>query len=96
VLGATGKPGRRVAAGLTGLGLAVREGSRTADPRFDWDHRATRDGALVGADAAYVAFQPDLAVPGAAETVGAFAERAVSHGVQRLVLLSGRGEPEAQ
>ena len=49
-----------------------------------------------GAGAAYISFQPDLAVPGAAETVGAFAERAVAHGVRRLVLLSGRGEPEAQ
>ena len=49
-----------------------------------------------GVGSAYVCFFPDLAVPGAAATVGAFAELAVAHGVGRLVLLSGRGEEEAQ
>ena len=39
---------------------------------------------------------PDLAVPGATETVGAFAEQAVAAGVRRIVLLSGRGEEEAE
>ena len=38
---------------------------------------------------------PD-ALPGAAETLGSFAELAVANGVPRLVLLSGRGEPEAE
>jgi uncharacterized protein YbjT (DUF2867 family) len=46
--------------------------------------------------AAYVTFQPDLAVPGALETVGTFFARAVESGVERLVLLSGRGEVEAE
>ena len=96
VTGATGKTGRRVADRLTARGLPVRLGSRSATPAFDWTDRATWDRALAGADAAYVAFQPDLAVPGAAETIAAFSERAVAHGVRRLVLLSGRGEPEAQ
>ena len=36
------------------------------------------------------------ALPGAAETVGSFAELAVSNGVRRHVLLGGRGEPEAE
>ena len=35
-------------------------------------------------------------MPGAAEAVGAFARLAVGNGVRRLVLLSGRGEEEAQ
>ncbi|MCH6553434.1 MAG: NAD(P)H-binding protein, partial [Acidobacteria bacterium] len=39
---------------------------------------------------------PDLAVPGAPEAVRAFAELAVNSGVRRLVLLSGRGEEEAE
>ena len=46
--------------------------------------------------AAYVTFQPDLAVPGAAETIAEFGRAARDHGLDRLVLLSGRGEPEAQ
>ncbi len=43
----------------------------------------------------YVSYYPDLAVLGAVEAVGAFAELAVARGVRRLVLLSGRGEDEA-
>jgi uncharacterized protein YbjT (DUF2867 family) len=37
-----------------------------------------------------------LAAPGAVEAVGAFARLAVGSGVSRLVLLAGRGEPEAE
>jgi uncharacterized protein YbjT (DUF2867 family) len=44
----------------------------------------------------YVSYYPDVSVPGAVETVGAFAELAVSNGVRRLVFLSGRGESEAE
>ena len=40
-------------------------------------------------------YYPDLAVAGAADTVGAFARLAVRNGVRRLVLLSGRGEEGA-
>jgi uncharacterized protein YbjT (DUF2867 family) len=43
----------------------------------------------------YISYYPDIAVPGAVETVGSFAELAVTSGVPRLVLLSGRGEAEA-
>jgi uncharacterized protein YbjT (DUF2867 family) len=51
---------------------------------------------LDGVTAAYVSYTPDLAIPGATDAVRAFVERAVKHGVRRLVLLSGRGEEEAQ
>ena len=44
----------------------------------------------------YISKYPDVAIPGSAETVGSFAELAVKSGVPRLVLLSGRGEPEAE
>jgi uncharacterized protein YbjT (DUF2867 family) len=46
--------------------------------------------------AAYVVYYPDLAFPGAAETVASFFDFALQHAVRRLVLLSGRGEEEAQ
>jgi uncharacterized protein YbjT (DUF2867 family) len=46
--------------------------------------------------AAYVSFFPDLAVPGAADAIGRFARLAADSGARRLVLLSGRGEAEAQ
>ena len=44
----------------------------------------------------YLTYYPDIAVPGAVEAVGSFAELAVRSGVPRLALLSGRGEPEAE
>ncbi len=46
--------------------------------------------------AVYVVYYPDLAFPGAADTIRSFADLAVSSGARRLVLLSGRGEDEAQ
>ena len=96
VLGATGKTGRRVVERLRSRGLPVRVGSRRGEPPFDWDDRTTWAPALSGATSAYVSFYPDLAVPGAAATIGALARLAVEQGVRRLVLLSGRGEEEAE
>jgi uncharacterized protein YbjT (DUF2867 family) len=52
--------------------------------------------ARVRIGAAYVAYQPDLCVPGAVATVTAFFEAATKAGVRKIVLLSGRGEPEAE
>ena len=95
VLGGTGKTGRRVAERLQARHLPVRIGSRSAKPPFDWEDRSTWEPALRGAGSAYVSFYPDIAVPGAAEAVGAFAELAARSAVRRLVLLSGRGEPGA-
>jgi uncharacterized protein YbjT (DUF2867 family) len=94
VLGGTGKTGRRVAARLDALGQPVRIGSRMGQPPFDWDDAATWP-AVKGTTAVYVTYQPDLSFPGAAERIGAFARAAVATGVERFVLLSGRGEPEA-
>jgi uncharacterized protein YbjT (DUF2867 family) len=96
VLGGNGKTGRRVAERLHDKGLAVRIGSRSGTPPFDWTDRGTWRPVLEGASSAYVTFQPDLALPWAAEAVGAFAELAADCGVRRLVLLAGRGEPGAQ
>jgi uncharacterized protein YbjT (DUF2867 family) len=96
VLGASGKTGRRVVERLRARGVPVRPGSRSADPPFDWHDRATWRPALEGASAAYVSYFPDLAAPGAPEAVGALAAVALEVGVERLVLLSGRGEEEAQ
>jgi uncharacterized protein YbjT (DUF2867 family) len=96
VLNGTGKTGRRIVERLEARGVPTRVGSRNGEPRFDWHDRSTWAPALDGVRAAYVSFYPDLAVPGAPAAVRAFAELAVEHGVERLVLLSGRGEPEAQ
>ena len=96
VLGGTGKTGRRVAERLRDRGVPVRIGSRTSAIPFDWDDPSTWDAALSGTGAAYISYYPDLAVPGAPEAVQALADAALEHDVRRMVLLSGRGEAEAQ
>ena len=96
VLGGTGKTGRRVAQKLQARGVKTRIASRSADLPFDWNDQSTWDAVLDGVTAVYVTYAPDLAIPGAKDAVRAFVARAVAHGVQRLVLLSGRGEEEAQ
>src|SRR3712207_4983088 len=90
VLGGTGKTGRRVVERLRTLGLPARIGSRSGEPPFDWEDRATWAPALEGVASVYVSYYPDLAVPGSVAAVRSFAELAVESGVQRLVLLSGR------
>lgn len=96
VIGATGKTGRRVAALLKARGVATRAVSRSTEIPFDWHDRATWDAALAGVRHAYVSFAPDLAAPGTAPIITAFATRAREQGIERLVLLSGRGEEGAQ
>jgi uncharacterized protein YbjT (DUF2867 family) len=96
VLGGTGKVGRRVAALLTGRGVPVRIGARTATPAFDWNNAATWTAVLDGAQNVFISYAPDLAVPGAAQAVEAFTKQAAAQGAARVVLLSGRGEEEAE
>jgi len=96
VLGGTGKTGARVATRLQALGRPVRIGSRKGVPPFDWEDRSTWAPVLRGAEAVYITFQPDLAVPGAVDAVRSFAAQAVASGIGHLVLLSGRGEAEAE
>lgn len=96
VIGGTGKTGRRVAERLEARGVPVRIGSRSAQPGFDWEDRSTWAPALRGARSAYVTYFPDLAVPGAPEAVDALVKVALENDVRRIVLLSGRGEEEAQ
>jgi len=96
VLGGTGKTGRRVAERLADRGVETRVASRSANPAFDWNDQGSWRAVLDGVDVAYISYAPDLAIPGATDTVRDFVALAVEQGVQRLVLLSGRGEEEAQ
>ena len=96
LVGGNGKVGHRVAQRLARRGFDVRIGSRSGAPRFDWNDASAWSVAIDGVHAAYVAYYPDLALPGADEAVQAFTSLAVQKGLKRLVLLSGRGEEEAQ
>lgn len=96
VIGGNGKTGRRVAARLAAAGHAFRSVSRSTTPSFDWYDAATWPAALAGTNRAYITFQPDIAVPAAPAIIEAFGKAAVDHGLEQLVLLSGRGEPAAE
>lgn len=95
VLGGTGRTGRRIVRRLHNRGIQTRVASRQGKNPWSWEDRSTWDTALHGASAAYVCYSPDLAFPGVAELIGEFAEQARKLGVNRLVLLSGRGEKGA-
>ena len=96
IVGAGGKTSARVEALLRAQGLATRPLSRSTEPEFDWNRPQTWAEALKGAGRAYVAYQPDLAVPGAAEAIAELGRVARDAGLRQIVLLSGRGEPGAQ
>jgi len=96
VIGGTGKTGRRVVERLKTRDIPVRIGSRATEPPFDWENSETWAGALDGMGMVYITFQPDLAVPGARKAIEAFTSQAVKSGIGKMVLLSGRGEKEAE
>ncbi|MEX0281272.1 MAG: NAD(P)H-binding protein [Arenibacterium sp.] len=96
ITGATGKTGSRVLARLKAAGHDARSGSREAPVLFDWDDPATWQKALRGIGAVYVNYHPDYAFPGAIENLTRFTRVATSSGVERLVILTGRGEHYAQ
>ena len=96
VLGGTGKTGRRVVERLTALGVPVRIGSRsTQTTPFDWEDPSTWAPVLEDVRAVYIP-NPDLVVADAPAVVRSFANLALEQGVRRMVLLSGRGEEQAQ
>lgn len=96
VIGGTGKTGRKIVERLNQLQQNVRVGSRSGQPAFDWQDPSTWAAALEGMDKVYITFQPDLAVPGALQAIEGLVKEAQKAKVKKLVLLSGKGEREAE
>lgn len=96
VIGGTGKTGRRVVTSLRALGHHVRIGSRSQTPAFNWDDPSTYAPVLEGMDKAYVVYSPDLAVPGAKDAIRALVRESRKAKLKKVVLLSGKGEREAE
>jgi len=96
IIGGTGKTGRRVVEQLRNKGISPRVGSRNVAPGFDWNDKDTWVQALEGIEKMYVSYYPDLAVPGAKEAIQSLTVLAKELGVQKMVLLSGKGEKEAE
>lgn len=96
IIGGTGKTGSRVAKNLSNSGYDVRIAGRKTDPAFDWENPETYDGVLKGMDRAYIVYYPDLAVPGARDAIRTLTDKALKAGLDKVVLLSGKGEKEAE
>lgn len=97
VLGSNGKTGRRVVERLEKVeNIEIRPGSRNEKIPFDWEQPETWKAVLQNIDSVYITFQPDLAIPSAVYSIQKFTKLATELGVQKMVLLSGRGEKEAQ
>ncbi|MEH2546801.1 uncharacterized protein YbjT (DUF2867 family) [Bradyrhizobium sp. AZCC 2262] len=96
IIGGAGKTGARVNALLRASGVPTRPVSRSTPAPFDWTRPATWPAALAGVSMAYVTYQPDLAVEGAVDAIAEVSRLARENGLERVVLLSGRGEPGAQ
>ncbi|GAB5554369.1 MAG: NAD(P)H-binding protein [Saprospiraceae bacterium] len=96
VIGGTGKTGRKVVEGLQRANQNVRIGGRNQSPIFDWNAPETWPAALSGMDKVYIVYYPDLAVPGAMEAIQGLTVAAKKAGVKKAVLLSGKGEVEAE
>ncbi|MEU7087420.1 NmrA family NAD(P)-binding protein [Streptomyces achromogenes] len=85
ITGGTGKVGSRAVAQLRAKGVPVRVGSRSGEPRFDWTDRTTWDAALDGVKKVFIVPHDGLLL------TRPFVARAKELGVERVVLLSGRG-----
>ena len=96
VIGGSGKTGKRVAQRLLAAGRTVRIGSRSAQTPFDWSDPSGWPAVLAGVRAVYIAYYPDLAVAEAPGHITQFMDACKAAGVKKVVLLSGRGEANAQ
>ncbi|MBO0331388.1 NAD(P)H-binding protein [[Muricauda] lutisoli] len=96
IIGGTGKTGRKVVESLEFLNQNVRIGSRSSQPAFDWNNEDTWEEALEGVDKMYITYQPDLAVPGALQSIEQLIDMAKKKNLKKVVLLSGKGEREAE
>jgi uncharacterized protein YbjT (DUF2867 family) len=90
IIGGTGKTGARVNRLLTESSISTRAVSRSSAIPFDWTRPETWGPALEGVSKAYVTYQPDLAVAGAAEALARLGDIAREKGLEHIVLLSGR------
>ena len=86
VIGGSGKTGAPLVRGLRARGVETFAASRSGERRFDWADEATWDPALAGVDRLY-SISP-LGDTRPQDRMIPLFERALAHGVKRVVLLS--------
>lgn len=96
IIAPKGKTSSRVIKRYEELGLNYRGVSRSSEIPFDWYNPETWKSALEGITKAYLVFTPDLAVPGSTEIITEFMKMCDERALEKVVLLSGRGEEEAK
>lgn len=96
VIGGNGKTGSRVAENLKQSGHNLRVVGRKTNPNFNWEDIDTYSSALKNMDRAYIVYYPDLAMPGSRDAITILTEKALEAGLEKVVLLSGKGETEAE
>lgn len=89
------KTGRRVVELLQSSSCLVRIASRNTRIKFDWDDMTTWETVVTGVDCAYIIIPPNLAFKDMPERLKIFMMFCEEKKVSRIVLLSGRGEAEA-
>lgn len=95
VLGDTGKSGRRIASRILDKNLPLRRGSRSSTPAFHWEHPEEWSRLLSGVGSIYVTYPQDLPIEHATRDIAELIKCCKDHGVSKFVLLTGRGEGEA-
>lgn len=94
ILGGAGRTGARIHYRLATRAAPTQLASRQTG--FNWSQPVTWSLAVQGVSAAYVCFSPDLAFSGVPEKMDVLGRLAARAGLERLVLLSGRGEEGAR
>lgn len=96
VAGAGDRKARRIAMALIGLAPSVRQGTRGAPIRLDWNDDTTLAPASEGAMVACAPYLPDLDLPRSGEKVEGVSSLARSISVQRLFRRARPGETHSK
>ncbi|MEV6430660.1 NAD(P)H-binding protein [Nocardia sp. NPDC051463] len=80
---------------MAAKGFPVSFGSRSTEVAFDWEDRSTWAAVLEDVGAVFLMYTSGHRDSHPGDTIRAFSDLAVAHGVGRLVLLSARGADQA-
>lgn len=89
------KTGRQVVKLLDRENIPFRAASRSTSIPFDWEDEKTWPSVLAGTDAVYAVIPPNLAFADMTARFKTFLKYCEAESINRIILLSGRGEEGA-